>query len=50
MTFLSILAFLGATTDITCALRLWGYSAGFDLAFCALTLKMRSACGAAEVK
>ncbi|CAM9560412.1 unnamed protein product, partial [Ectocarpus fasciculatus] len=43
VTFLSILALLGATTDVTCALRLWGYSAGFDLAFCALTLKMRSA-------
>ncbi|CAM9588556.1 unnamed protein product [Ectocarpus sp. 4 AP-2014] len=48
VTFLSILALLGATTNLTCALRLWGYSAGFDLAFGALTLKMRSACGAAE--
>ncbi|CBJ28378.1 expressed unknown protein [Ectocarpus siliculosus] len=48
VTFLSIFALLGATTDLTCALRLWGYSAGFDLAFGALTLKMRSACSAAE--
>lgn len=49
ITCLSVLALLGASTSLTCALSLWGYSLGFDLAFGALALKLWCALSAAEV-
>lgn len=49
VTCLSVLALLGESGDLTCALSLWGYSAGFDVAFGALALKLWSALSSAEV-
>ncbi|CAN0461640.1 unnamed protein product, partial [Hapterophycus canaliculatus] len=49
VTCLSALALVGANRDLTCGLSLWGYSAGFDLAFGALALKLWSALSSTEV-
>ncbi|CAM9402647.1 unnamed protein product, partial [Scytosiphon promiscuus] len=48
VTCVSALALLGESRDLNCALSLWGYSAGFDLAFGSLALKLWSALSSAE--
>ncbi|CAM9343167.1 unnamed protein product [Pylaiella littoralis] len=46
ITCLSVFALLGGSGGLTCALSLWGYSLGFDLAFGSLALKLWFALGA----
>lgn len=50
ITCLSALALLGSSEHLNCALSLWGYSLGFDLAFGALALMLWGALSAAEVR